>query len=223
MSSSKPGRLVIVAAIAAIGATALIGGASASASTIPKNLAKQARWVNLHGRRVYGVPIVFQRDRHGRFIAHAAWGNASQLKNAGSGLCMSSYPNKAGARVNQYACNGSINQQWLYGEGTGGHYNIFAYGGNKLCLDNSQGRLANGNSQILWGCFDGADTPRGYAIGGSATAGAYMFHLAKGPGASSNYCLTSLGNRSAGSPIVEWVCNKYSANQAFRVTPGGWV
>jgi hypothetical protein len=169
------------------------------------------------------VPSVSPHHRRGPVIAHAAYGNSSQLKNVGSGLCVSSYPNKAGSPVRQYACNGGINQQWLYGKGSEGLNYIFSWAGNELCLDNYQGRLANGNQQILWGCWNGAAAPKGYEIGGSAVAGAYMFHLALKIGTESKYCLTSLGNKSAGSPIVAWVCNKYSANQAFRVIPGPWV
>lgn len=188
---------------------------------------KGARWITLpDGKKVWGVPLVLQ-SKNGRVSAHlASYGvctYCTSRRNLGSGLCMSSYPNIKGLSVKQYPCNGSANQEWIYAKGSGYGNNLLAYNSPQLCLDNRQGAFFNGNLQILWPC--NSNSRPAYALwyghGASFVAGRdyQVIHLSQGLGQLSHYCLTTRGNKTPGSPIVEWTCDPNSRNQAFS---GDW-
>jgi hypothetical protein len=202
-------RLAIAGTVAAAGALAIAGSAAAGGSHAPR--------AHSHSTRgVHSLPLV-RGSSDGVSPAHSAFPIGTSVVNRGTGLCMSSYPNTQGTQVKQYTCNGSANQHW--GEETGPdliHYNIVSVGsGLTLCLDNYQFKFVNNNKQILWPCFSGNPFAEGYHEGASAIANSFMLHLYDGLGSLSNYCVSSLGNTSQGSGLVEYVCNKNSRNQAF--------
>lgn len=211
-------------------ATAHAGARQRAAFTasLPAGLRSQARWYTVGRRRVWGVALTMRMSRGG-VMAHAAGagycgnpggGEKSCYQNLGSGLCMSSYGNAQGDTVNQYACNGSANQTWVLGLGEGGQPYFEAYGSGTadLCLNNWGYGFSDGNRQALYSCNTGAPS-MWYDFGGSHWSGWYLAHLYNGVSSWSNYCLTTLGNTTPGTPIEEWTCNVGSANQSFDGDP----
>jgi hypothetical protein len=204
---------------------------AAFTASLPAGLRRQAHWYTLGHRRVWGVAMTMRMSRGG-VVAHAAGagycgnpsgGELSCYQNKGSGLCMSSYGNAQGDTVNQYACNGSANQTWILGLGYAGQPYLEAYGsGNAdLCLNNWGYGFSDGNRQALYSCNTAAAS-MWYLFGvadASLGSGWYLAHLYDGVSKWSNYCLTTLGNTTPGTPIEEWTCNPGSANQAFDGNP----
>ncbi len=127
---------------------------------------------------------------------------------------MSSYPDTKGSDVEEYTCNGSKNQSWDYafsaGLGAEGNWEFISVGA-PYCLDNYQTKFTDGNPQILWGCTSGSAIPLIYGVGISHVSGGYAIHTEQDYGEVSKYCLTSY----YAPKIEEYICNTYSANQAF--------
>lgn len=200
---------------ALMAALLLVGGGVATAQASSSMSLRGARWINVHGRWVFGVPLTIHPGRTDATVAQVPW---KDLQNLGTGLCMSAWPDKKGQPATQQRCNGSLNQQWVYGWDGPGLALINAgmgYGTTtEWCLDNYQGRLSNGNPQIMWPC---RAKPWTWAInyyqGGSAFTDGVLIHTNSWHG---NYCVTTLGSTTVGSPMEEWLCNKYSRNQAFK-------
>jgi len=147
------------------------------------------------------------------------------VRDAGTGLCLSSYPHEVGHGVEQWPCNGSYNQSWVYihdGPGWGlsneGMVVNTAQGPANGCLDNRGGEIfKNGNPQIMWPCDgDGWNLGLTYSSGVAQRPGTLLIHtndFAYHDG--KTWCVTSYPNKSPGSTMAEWVCNKYSLSQSF--------
>lgn len=180
-----------------------------SASNSASSLKKRARWTILDGRRVEVASPA------GSPVAHASavpWG---QLRNAGDGLCMSSYPDQSGAQATQWNCNGSANQHWVFihdGPGWGLANQGMVNGSQTWCLDDYQGRQSDGNPEIMWPCYASWSWAIDTTQGGSAVGNDVLLHTDGGQG---HYCVTSFPGTSSGSGLSEWLCNIHSANQAF--------
>lgn len=228
-----PARLAVTAIVAAFAVAALAGtaagqsqGGSVKATGsrghvglgLSPSLMKSARWIRLKdGKQVYGVPLSI-RVSHGKVLAHpAAYGNCvycAPRRNAGSGMCMSSYPNTQGSYVFQYTCTNAANQEWIYAIGADYEPYIFAYNANNLCLNNFQDQFSNGSLMALWSC-NSASAPMWFGVGVSNYSGYYLIHLFKSFGTWSNQCVTVLPNRPSDSPVEQWLCDKSSQWQAF--------
>lgn len=180
-------------------------------SAAPDAFARGARWVRLHGRWIYGVPMTVGTGPLG----------IRPVRNRGSGLCMSSAPKKKGRAATQQRCNGSAAQQWILARnGTGfSLYNRGMYPHNTdYCLRNRGGRLSDGNHQIMWPCYASSQSPMHYVQGGAGTAGYVLLHT---NGWKGQYCVTSRGSRRRGSPIEEWLCSKDAHNQQWKGVTAG--
>jgi hypothetical protein len=227
-----PTRLAIAVivtgfAVAAFAGTAAghgQGGAVHTATTahvglgLSPSLMKSARWITLKdGKRVYGVPMTV-RVSGGKLLAHPAsyggCGYCTARVNYGSGMCMSSYPNSQGSGVDQFSCNNSANQEWVYATLTDGEPYLFAYNSNNLCLNNYGFSFSNGNQMALWSC-DSSSTSMWFGAGASNYGGYDLIHLFQGFGTWSHQCLTVLPGRPSGSAVEEWTCDKTSVWQAF--------
>jgi hypothetical protein len=209
--------LVMVAFAQQGSASTIHQGAVTPTRSLPALLRQHGHWFTFGGKRVWGVRVTLQVGRK-RIVAHIA--SADSHRNRGSGLCMSSYPNTKGHEVDQYSCNGSGNQTWIYYQGTLAEPYLGAYGSpaGSLCLNNYGGGFSDGNKQALWSCSSNSSA-MWYQAGISNFSGYDLVHLFDGPGSWSKMCLTTLGDTSQGSPIEEWTCNRGAANQSFD---GNW-
>jgi hypothetical protein len=217
---------VVGGAISAQAGTAVHRSHKPGAGTLAPSASamRHARWVTLHGKRVLVAPV-----------SRAAAANAANsgipwgtLKNAGSGLCMSSYPDTVGAGVEQFPCTGSYNQEWVLvhdGPGWGlmnqGMVSNTSQGTENGCLDNRGGVIySDGNPQIMWPCY-GAGWNQGlnYGEGLAQTSGTQLLHTNDwNYHNGQTWCVTSYPNTAPGTTLSEWVCNKYSLNQSFYGT-----
>ena len=156
--------------------------------------------------------------RKGKVLAHpAAYGNCVycfQSQNAGSGMCMSSYPNSQGSYVDQYSCTNAANQEWILATWTDNMPYLFAYNAPGLCLNNFQFQFSNGARMALWSCNSNS-TAMWFDMGISNYANYYLIHLYKSFGTWSNQCVTVLPGRPSGSAVEQWTCDKTSVWQAF--------
>lgn len=185
-------------------------------------LMREARWVTLHGRRVLVAPVSAAVGKASVASGAIPW---ESVRDAGTGLCLSSYPHEVGHGVEQWPCNGSYNQSWVYihdGPGWGlsneGMVVNTPQGPANGCLDNRGGEVfKNGNPQIMWPCDgDGWNLGLTYSSGVAQRPGTLLIHtndFAYHDG--KTWCVTSYPNTSPGSTMAEWVCNKYSLNQSF--------
>jgi hypothetical protein len=235
MLKRSAGRsLVAVLAVVVVIVSGMVSAASASArgtsraslgeASGPSDaLMRDARWVTIQGQRVLVAPVSATAEK-----ASAAPGSVvpwGSLKDVGTGLCLSSYPDEVGHAVEQWPCNGSYNQNWAYvvnGAGRSleneGMIVNTPVGPEFGCLDNRGGVVfENGNPQIMWPC-EGRGWNLGlvYAKGVAQRPGTvlihtndFYYHDGK------TWCVTSYPNMSPGSALAEWVCNKYSPNQSF--------
>ena len=221
------GGLLVTAA-----AVALAGPADASvlkaAPVASASLVKDARWVTLNGRRQLVAPVSAQAAKAA--TAHAAsgipWGT---LKNAGTGMCLSAYPDVVGQPAEQRPCNNSYNQHWVLIhngpgwslENEGMIVKNSPNGPVNGCLDNRGGEVyANGNPQIMWPCYDhGWNWGLDYGLGIAQTKGTQLIHT-NGFRSSNGktWCVTTYPGTTPGTPISEWVCSKYAPNQSFYGT-----
>lgn len=198
---------------------ASLGEASGSSDA----LMREARWVTLDGRRVLVAPLSAAAGKGS--VASVASGLFpwASLRDAGTGLCLSSYPDEVGHGVEQWPCNGSYNQNWgLVNDGPGWGLEsegmVVKASLESGCLDNRGGEIfENGNSQIMWPCLgDGWNWGLTYNYGLAQRLGTILIHtndFAYHDG--KTWCVTSYPNKSPGSAMAEWVCNKYSPNQSF--------
>jgi hypothetical protein len=220
---------VVVAglAVAAFAGTAVghsESGAKAKAAAhvglgLSPSLMKSARWITLRdGQRVYGVPLTI-RVSGGKLLAHpASYGGCAYCSahaNYGSGQCMSSYPNTQGSPIEEYTCNNSANQEWVYASYTDNEPYLFAYNTNHLCLNNYGFSFSNGNKMALWSCSSGS-VAMWFGAGASNYSGYELIHLFASYQKWSNQCVTVLPNRPAGSAVEEWTCDRGSTWQAFN-------
>jgi Ricin-type beta-trefoil lectin domain-like len=184
-------------------------------------LMREARWVTLDGRRVLAAPL----SAAGTGPVASSLFSWASLRNAGTGLCLSSYPDEKGHGVEQWPCNGSYNQNWMLvrlGAGWGlvseGMVVNNSQGTVSGCLDNRGGEVfTNGNAQIMWPCYgDGWNLGLTYFYGLAQKPGTILIHTndwAYHDG--KTWCVTSYPNKSWGSTMAEWACNKYSPDQSF--------
>jgi hypothetical protein len=171
---------------------------------------------------MFGVPVIVSteatRNAPSGPQAHASSYPFNRVSNLNTRLCLSSYPYQPGRPATQQRCTGSYDEDWvLVHDGYGwallneGMYK----GGQDWCLYNQGGRMTNGNPQVMTSCYGWKHWSWGlaYAQGGSAASSrAVMLHTNAERG---HYCVSSLGRRTVGSPIEEWLCNKYQPNQAW--------
>lgn len=182
------------------------------ADAVTSELLKSGRFVRIHGKRVWGVPLTLQVNNSGRMTARPDFcggaGCSSTVQNYSSGLCMTSLGGGQGADVEQWACNpGSANQQWLYYAGDGGPELL--NGGDNLCMDDYQGRVSDNNPQIMWPC--NASWPENYTTGSSGYSGWYLLHLSF----YYNYCASGLGLNYDGAPVQLFTCGLDNPNQSW--------
>lgn len=184
---------------------------------------RRGYWMTIGGKRVWGVHVVLQ-VRNGSVVAHAASAcgtSGSCHQNLGSGLCMSSYPNQQAQAIEQYSCNGSLNQSWTYFHYSDDMPYLKSDGAGvqkDLCLNNYGGGFSNGNKMALWSC-ESTSAAMWFGAGASSHSGYSLVHLYASIGRWSQQCLTTLGNTANGSPIEQWACNVNAANQQFD---GNW-
>lgn len=234
--SRAPARLTIVVIVAGLAVAALTstavghgqgnaGKANPSAHVglgLSPTVMKSARWITLKtGKRVYGVPVTVKISG-GKLLAHPASYGAcawcSARVNRGSGMCMSSYPNTQGQAIEQYTCNNSPNQEWVYALGADYEPYLYAANTKNLCLNNYGFSFSNGNQMALWSC-NSTSTAMWFGAGASNYSGYLLIHLFKAFGTWSLQCVTVLPNRPPGSAVEEWTCDKTSVWQAFS---GQW-
>jgi hypothetical protein len=142
--------------------------------------------------------------------AHAAW--QGELKNEGSGLCMSSLGTHTdGAAAVQYSCDGSLNQTWylsslsIYGD-------YLVNSGDRWCLTNKGGAESNGNIQTMWPCPGGAVYQELYAFGGGGGI-PITFFPRDSSYKNNGYALTSRGVTTSGSHVEEWAADRGASQQ----------
>ena len=172
------------------------------------------RWIKRpDGRWVWAIPLNLVASARIGVRAHQAgalFGFSWFVQNYNNGLCMSSYPDVSGSVIDQYTCNQSNNQLWLYGAGPDGTYRMMSDGATGLCMDNYQWTFRDDNPQILYPCGEGAVQAEAYDVVGPELGG-YSF-IETEP-TSHGYCLSTLGLSGA---IDEWTCIADDGNQAFN-------
>ncbi len=145
-------------------------------------------------------------------FAQAASAFLGEMKNEGTGLCMTSLgTHTKGAPAEQWTCNGSVNQQWISStEPFGG--NLLINEGDGWCLNNRAGGASNNNNQIMWRCPGTPVFNMEYLTSGGGPNGSFKMAADGSNFKPNGYCVTSDGNKTVGSSVNEFSCNS-SPNQ----------
>jgi hypothetical protein len=145
-------------------------------------------------------------------FAQTAGAFTGEMKNEGSGLCMSSNGTHTnGMSAEQESCNGSANQSWVATTEALGGVQV-SNDGDHWCLTNAQGAAFDGNAQTMWPCSPGIYFKDQYVPSGGGPGGGFKLAADATNLTPNGYCVTSNGATSINSGVVEHSCNT-SPNQ----------
>ncbi|KAB8172285.1 arabinofuranosidase catalytic domain-containing protein [Microbispora catharanthi] len=156
----------LVAALAALLATALTWSAPASAAMAPLVSASSGRCLDVAGNTdALGAALQIW-DCNGQANQAFEFTSAGELRTFGGTRCVDAYGQGTsnGTKVVIWSCNGQANQKWR--QNADGSITGVQSG---LCLDVYQAATANGTAVALWTC-NGQSNQRWTVAGGGPTA-----------------------------------------------------
>jgi hypothetical protein len=168
-------------------------------------------WTTRGAERVYALSarIPLNVTRHaGGPAAHAA--STSQVKNQGSGTCITSNgPKENGQPAQLFECNLSPNQSWGMQFDERGQEQIYNVADGKY-LNNKNGTEENENPIIMWTCYNSYNE----FFGTPADEGSGLII----DGNNAHWVLTSLGNKKPHAPLYLYEFAAGHPNQIWNST-----